>query len=858
MSTEPGANGSAVVLGQKQLAALSDDPDELAQQLEALAGPAPGPSGGQIYIDGFLGGNLPPKSAIREIRINANPFSPEYDRPGFGRVEIFTKPGADSFHGEALMQYNNQFLNSRNPLLTQVAPPYQAQLYRLNFGGPVKKNKASFTFDGERGQIAENALILATTLDNNLDPVRISESLGTPLTRTAITPHLDYTINQKNTLVVRYQDVRIGQDKQGAGGFNLPSRAYNEKQVENTAQISETAVISPRAINETRFQLMRARVQDTGDDSTPAINVQNAFFGGGPAIGSSSTTTDEWELTNTSTYAKGTHTIKWGGRVRGTRIADTSYNNFAGTFTFFTLAGYQQTLALERAGYTNAQIAARGFGPSQFSLNAGTPTTDVNQTDVGLFANDDWRLRPNLTLSLGLRYETQTNIGDRSDWAPRIGIAWGLGGGTNRAAKTVLRAGFGTFYDRVPDTVTLNALRYNGTTQQSYLILNPTFFPSVPSLSMLQATRQPQQLQPIYSGIKALRLYQTSLGIERQISSSARITATWINSRGVHLLDARNINAPIYINAPIKGTYPYRDAAIRLLTESAGFSRLNQLLVTPSVNYRWLMVFGLYALSFGKDDTSCAPTANMAFASAKTVPWLPATCIPADPYNVRAEWGPSTYGDVRNRGVIALSISLPLRSSITPFFIANSGVPYNITTGLDPNATGFPAARPALESGAEPSACHGNNLVYAAGFGCFNLNPATGTPVIGRNSGRGPANLSLGLRVSRMWAFGGEGETGAANQSGPPPGMMDHGGQAPGHSGGPSEALFNVNTGHKYNLTLSASTLNALNRTNLAPPNGDLSSPYFGQSLSVANLMGHVSGASTYNRKIEIQLRFTF
>jgi hypothetical protein len=271
------------------------------------------------------------------------------------------------------------------------------------------------------------------------------------------------------------------------------------------------------------------------------------------------------------------------------------------------------------------------------------------------------------------------------------------------------------------------------------------------------------------------------------------------------------------------------------------------------------MVFGFYALSFGRDDTSCAPTASTSFASAKTVPWAPATCVPADPYNLRAEWGPSTYGDIRNRGVVASSISLPLRFSVTPFFIANSGVPYNITTGLDLGSTGFPAARPALQSGVAPSACQGNNLVYAAGFGCFNLKPAPGTPVIGRNSGRGPANLSLGLRVSRTWAFGGKGETGAANPSGPPPGMMDHGGQAPaGHSGGPPQGLFSANTGRKYNLTVTASTLNALNRTNLSPPNGDLSSPYFGQSLGLADLMGHMSGASTYNRKIDLQVRFTF
>jgi hypothetical protein len=506
------------------------------------------------------------------------------------------------------------------------------------------------------------------------------------------------------------------------------------------------------------------------------------------------------------------------------------------------MADYQQTLAQERAGYTSAQIAAMGFGPSQFSINAGTPTAKVNQMDIGLFVNDDWRLRPNLTLSFGLRYEAQTNISDLGDWAPRIGIAWGLDGKGNRAAKTVLRAGFGTFYDRIPNVVTLNADRYNGTTQQSYFILNPTFFPSVPSPSVLQANQQPQELQPMYEGIKAPRIYQTSVGIERQISQSARITATWMNTRGVHLLDARNINAPI------GGLYPIGDPEIGLLTESAGVSRLNQLVVTPSVSYRRLMLFGFYALSFGRDDTSCVPTAA----------YSPAACAPANPYNLRAEWGPSTYGDVRNRLVTELSIPLPLRFSMMPVLIANSGQPYNITTGLDPNLTGFPAARPALQSGAAANACQGNNLVYGIRFGCFNLKPAPGTPVIGRDTGRGPANLSLGFRVSRIWAFGGNGETGAAYQNRPPPGTEHGGGGPSGHSGGPPAGLFNANTGRKYTLTLSASTLNALNRTNLAPPNGDLSSPYFGQSLGLADLMGHMGGASTYNRKIDLQLRFTF
>src|SRR5882724_1122547 len=259
VNTDATSNGGSVVLRKRELAALSDDPDELAQQLEALAGPAPGPGGGQIYIDGFLGGVLPPKSAIREVRINSNPFSPEYDRPGFGRIEIFTKPGSDSIRGEAMAQFNDQYLNSRSPLLAQsTRPPYQAQLYRLNISGPLKWNKASFTLDVEHRQIDENAFILATTLDSNLNPVKINQAVAAPLSRTTVTPRLDYTINAKNTVTVRYQEARIGLENQGIGDFSLATRAYNQNQNEHTVQLTETAMLSPKAITETRFQFMRS------------------------------------------------------------------------------------------------------------------------------------------------------------------------------------------------------------------------------------------------------------------------------------------------------------------------------------------------------------------------------------------------------------------------------------------------------------------------------------------------------------------------------------------------------------------------------------------------------------------------
>jgi hypothetical protein len=293
----------------------------------------------------------------------------------------------------------------------------------------------------------------------------------------------------------------------------------------------------------------------------------------------------------------------------------------------------------------------------------------------------------------------------------------------------------------------------------------------------------------------------------------------------MHLLNVRNVNAPI------GGGYPYGDSSIRLLTESAGFSRLNQVVANANVDYKKLYLFGYYSLSYGKDNNEG---------------------LPADPYNLRAEWGPSSYGDMRHRLALGTTIPLPLKMTVYPFLVANSGQPYNITTGLDPFNTGYPAARPALLNGIAAPACTGATLMYAAGFGCFDLQPAAGAVTIERNFARGPAAVNVVLRVARTWAFGREGGSGPVAQS--------SGGDGAHGGGNPTAGMFNSNTGRKYNLTLSASTLNALNHSNFGAPNGDLSSPYFGQyrSLGGVVVLTHGGAPSTYNRKIDLQLRFTF
>src|SRR5436309_1572686 len=244
VNTDPENNLSAIVLKGTDLEALPDDPDDLLAALQALAGPAAGPNGGQIFIDGFTGGRMPPLASIREIRINSNPYSAEYDRPGFGRIEILTKPGTDRFRGQASFSFNNQALNSRNPFAPTRAP-YMVRNYGGNLSGPITKKKASFFFDFEKRDIDDEAVVNASILDQSLNIIPFSQTVAIPNRRTEFSPRIDYQLNAKNTLVARYE-YEHSRGISGVGGYNLESRRYNTFSTQQTARLTETAIINKR------------------------------------------------------------------------------------------------------------------------------------------------------------------------------------------------------------------------------------------------------------------------------------------------------------------------------------------------------------------------------------------------------------------------------------------------------------------------------------------------------------------------------------------------------------------------------------------------------------------------------------
>jgi hypothetical protein len=892
IGTEPENNLGAVTLRGTDLDALPDDPDDLTEALQALAGPSAGQEGGEIFIDGFSGGRLPPKESIREIRINRNPFSAEYDRLGYGRIEIFTKPGTDRFRGQAFLNFNDESLNSRNPFAPNRAP-YQTRRYGGNFSGPISSKRASFFFDVQRNETDDNDVINAIILDPALNVVPFLETVVTPRRTTTFSPRLDYQINSTNTLVARYTYQTSERQNMGLGsGFALPSVAFDTESTQQTVQLTETAVINKKIINETRFQYIRERTNETGSTALSTIRVLEAFTGGGSNIGLSFTNNDRFELSNFTSWAIGAHSLKAGGRLRFLRQLDVSPQNFNGTFTFAggtapllnannqivldangqpvltnisSIERYRRTILFQGQGLTNAQIRLLGGGPTQFSIAGGDPEASVSQVDFGGFIQDDWRLRPNFTLSLGLRYETQNNVHSWADFAPRVAFAWAPGAGANaRQQKTVIRGGFGLFYTRIADSLTLQATRFNGTNQQQFVVttstpggldvLNqPTFtvdgVTNVPTAAELSGFQIPQTTRQLSEDLRTPYTMQTSVSLERQLPYNIGLSVSFINTRTLHALRSRNINAPLPGSITVAnpdGTRPFGNVGNIFEYESTG--RFDQKLLIVNLNSRLNRNYSItanYTYNRARSDTDGAGT------------------FPANQYDLSTEYGRAAQ-DIRHRLSIFGNISgLPWGIRLNPYIMAYSGVPFNITIGRDINGDTLFTERPAFATDLSKPG------VVVTPFGAFDPNPGPGQTIIPRNFGTGPAFFTTNVRISKTWGFGGERAlvgAGAGGQTGGGRGQRGAGGGGGGGGrggggrggmgGGGDEA--GGATAERYNLTFSVNIQNLFNNVNLAPPVGNLSSPFFGQSTSTAGRFGFGGAQAAGNRTVEASLRFSF
>ena len=852
VDTSPDNNANAIVIKGKDLDALSDDPDELQNELQALAGPAAGPNGGEIYIDGFTGGQIPPKSSIREIRINQNPFSAEFDRLGYGRIEIFTKPGTDKVHGGIRARGNDSSFNAQNPILNANLQPGQTTIqepsyysYNVdgNVGGPLGK-KASYFFS-IFGRNNQNVSVVDATNPDDITST-LNEAVSNPSSRLDLSPRIDLQLGQSNTLTVRDEFYRAVQTNSGVGETSLPSQAYNTHGFENTIQVSDSLVLGKNLVDDIRFQYRRIRNQQMPQSLLPSVGLQGAFTTGGSNSGTVEDHQDDFELQNYFAGSKGNHSLNFGGRLRSYRDANYTDAGTNGSYIFQSSAAY---------------LAGT---PQQYTV------TKVNNSlarailfDAALFYQDDWKVSQRFTFSYGLRWESQNRINDKDDWAPRISFAYALDGNGKQRPKTVLRAGYGWFYQRftVPNSfgstqgtpyviqtihqkfVPLGSSEVPN--QQTFIYTDPDFYePNNPGFEPAGGSTTAKaptgySIDPHFSAANDM---EGAVGIDRQISKLMTANVTYLYSRGVHQYLTNNVSAAGSFPAANLASRTYPSTAIstpaenNLQYQSGGVYRQNQIIASVTARYPRFSIFSFYQYNDAKGDAN----------GVGNVP-----SIPADP---GFDYGRTTF-DVHNRFLILGSIPAPWQLSFAPFLVANSGTPYNITTGTDLTGNNQFNARPTFAA-----SCSQTGAV-ATPYGCLDpdpLNSATGASetIIPYNIGTGPANVSLNLRVSKVIGFGPrvEGGGGGGGPRGGPRGGGLGGRGLSGNQGGPGR--IDATTPHKYSLTLVGFGQNIFNHENLSAPNGVLSSQFFGKSQSLAG--GFFGPPTAGNRSIFLEANFSF
>jgi hypothetical protein len=863
VSVDADSNASSTTLKGKDLDALSDDPDELSSELTALAGPAAGPNGGQIYVDGFTGGQLPPKSSIREIRINQNPFSAQYDRLGYGRVEVFTKPGTDKFHGQFNLQGITSALNSGNPLLNafntpgqaeQVQPPYHTIFVLGNITGPLAKN-ASFTLSGSHRAIQDNNLVNATILGTPaFDPsltcpagqVTCAYAIANPepQSRTDINPRIDLALGEKNTLVTRFQYVINDQNNVGVGGLTLPTVGYNSSTSEITLQMSDTQIVSQRIINETRFEFQRDSATETALNTAPTIQVQGNFIGGGAPTGNESDFQNHFEVQNYTSIQFTKNFVRLGGRLRSTSDSNMTTAGTNGTFTYDCLV-IALCPASSNASYQN-NVA------SQFTISQIIHPANATVVDLGIYAEDDWKARPNLSISYGIRYETQNHLADHHDFAPRVSVRYGLGR-AGSTPKTVLNAGFGIFYDRYLLANVINTINSNGINQIQTQITNPST-DCTPQNIAACTTGASSGGNKTYSASPNLRAPYTlhyAFGVDQQLFRGATLSLNYIRADGVHQFYSLNANSPIGTNPDGSFIYPIppnpagSHPVVQDTYESGGTFHQDQLIANVNIRpSRIFSISGYGVLNYANSDTGGI------------------TSYPsADFYDIGKDYGRATF-DTRYRLFLFGTLNLPHTITVSPIVILSAGTPYNITTG-GVNASGQQNTRPAFgpSNGIAPGT-PGTNTI--SGCGSF-VTPQSGTYTpIPINLCTGPALFTTNVRLTKTFGFGpstapaaGQGQ--GQGQGGPGGGLPGRGGPGGGGGGrgGPGGGGFGSagSTGKRYNVAFGVQVLNLFNNEDLSTPNGTLTSQNFGRSTQ---LNGRPFTTNSAVRQVLLQTSFNF
>ena len=627
-------NSMTTVLEDAQIAELSDDPDELQAQLEALTGGA----GAVFQVDGFRGGRLPSKDQIQQIRFRNNSFSADNHDAGRTQVEIITRPGTTSWSGNANVGLRSDVLNARNAF-AQTQTPERFRRFNAGLRGPLVKGKTSLRFNIDGNRSFDSGTIVALAPDG-----RIADQVKRPFEQTNVTVGLEHALSQNQTFRFEYRRTDDSRSNLGVGDFSLLERAYSRTNSENQVRASVQTILGKASLNQFRVQFNQQATASASASDVPAIIVIDAFSRGGAGV-SNEGSTRSVELADNLDFTVGKHAMRAGLLLEAGAYGNVDNRNAAGTFTFGSLE----------------EFAART--PDTFTQRLGEVRTSFAQYQLGVYWQDDVRLNRSLSVSYGVREELQSHVDDSLNVMPRFGFTL-----NPFRSKTTIRGGYGIFHDWYDSNLYDQTLRVNGVAQRDLLILNPGYPDPAGGITATVLPGGRVQADP---DLKLPHLHQASIGIERPVTPTFNLQASLMRVIGSNQLRARNINAPDTFGIrpePLIGTVTH--------IESTGRSSTNRL--NLSANYRpGPRTF----INVGYTLSSIRNTGDNALA------------LPANSFDPNSEWGPSSQ-DVRHRLNAMVNVGLPFAVRANVSANAQSASPYTITTGRDDNRDGVSNDRP--------------------------------------------------------------------------------------------------------------------------------------------------------------------
>ena len=451
-------------LTAEDLQGMADDPDDFKRQLQILAATSGGAPGQAIItVDGFQNSStLPPKSSIASIRVNPDMFSAEYDQPPYqgGRVEIFTKPGRDSVHGALFFTDSDSAVNATDPFALSSTPAGKRR-YGFEFGGPIRKQKSDFFLALERRDIHEFNVVNAVVLDSEGNETPANENVAAPQRLWIGSVRTDWQLTPKNMLAATYSDNVNNSDNVGSGGLVLAEAGYDSTVSEQNLRLTDIFTLSPTLLHETHIGFTWKSTTNQPLSSAPSLQVAGAFTGGGATAGHLRNRERDLEVDDDVMWSHHKHQVKIGVASLGIMVHDYDPDTFNGAFVFggglapaLDTSG-QQTAISGLEQYRRTLLALPGGVPTTYNITQGTPLVPFAQWRVAVFAQDQWSVKPNLSLALGLRYALQTSPASFGNLVPRVGLAWS----PDRKQRWVIHARGGLFSSPVTPEVTTEAYR---------------------------------------------------------------------------------------------------------------------------------------------------------------------------------------------------------------------------------------------------------------------------------------------------------------------------------------------------------------------------------------------------------------